>query len=269
MTADPFSRTAKVRTHAMPCHSGLDWAARKISLLATVMASRMRCSVVPVSRSRRPRTRSSAMAAACSPAACPPMPSTTRKMPRSGSMCQASSLLRRTRPGSLPLAQFTLALTMRCASEIQVEHFGEADTRPFRNRHLHVAVAFLSVYIFDARGRLFAVDGGAEAAEVLQEKLAAQRVAPEAEMFPRNIRQGVELEVGPIVTAPAAHHDLLLGHLVRLVVVTLPVLDHGISARFDARSHGQRRNRRGYAGAGGVCPDGCTAGGHPGGGDVG
>ena len=52
---------------------------------ASAIASRTRSSTVPVSRSRRVRIVVSAASAAFSPAACPPMPSTTTNRPRTGS----------------------------------------------------------------------------------------------------------------------------------------------------------------------------------------
>src|SRR5207302_2090406 len=104
-------------------------------------------------------TRSTAIAAAFSPAACPPMPSTTRKMPRSPSIWKASSLLRRTRPGSLPPANLSLVLTIRGASELQENHAGKADSRPRRQRRFLIG------------RRCGAVDGGAERAYVGEVKL--------------------------------------------------------------------------------------------------
>src|SRR5262249_13548462 len=226
-TADPFSITTRVSTHAMPSHSGFSPAARRISLLAMVMASRMRCSVVPVWRSSRPRTRSTAIAAARSPAFCPPIPSTTRKMPRSESACHASSLLRRTRPASLPPANLSRVLTIGCAAELQEHHARESDARGRRHGRFHIAVALLAIRELHARRRGRSVDGRAQAAEVLQEKLPVRGIAPQAEMLSRNIGRRIELDIGPVVAAAAAHHDLVLGHLVLLAAAVVLILDHG------------------------------------------
>src|SRR3954449_4817314 len=126
------------------------------------MASRIRCSVAPVWRSRRARTRSTAISAAFSPAAWPPMPSTTRKMPRSTSTCQASSLFLRTRPMLLPPAYFRPVLTIDAAAEFQEEHAGESDARLGRHGRLDIAVTLLAVDELDAGRGFLAVNGGAE-----------------------------------------------------------------------------------------------------------
>ena len=61
--------TATVSTQAIPCHSGRDAARRWISLFAIVIASRMRSSTGPVSRSSLVRSMVSATSAAVLPAA--------------------------------------------------------------------------------------------------------------------------------------------------------------------------------------------------------
>src|SRR5450759_391127 len=210
----------------MPSNSGLACAARRISLLAMVMASRTRCSTVPVCRSRRARTRCTAISAAFSPAACPPMPSTTKKMPRSASIWNASSLLLRTRPGSLAPALLTFVLTIRCTSELQEHHARQANARARRHRRLQVAVALFAAFHFDAGGRLRAVDRRAQLAQVLEEKLPARRVAAQAEVFARHVGQRFQLDVGPVIAPPAADHDFVLGHAVGLAAGAVFVLDH-------------------------------------------
>src|SRR5205807_1826035 len=116
------------------------------------------------------------------------MPSTTRNMPRSASMWNASSLLRRTRPGSLAPAHLSFVLTMRRASKFKEHHVRQTDSGLCRDGCFQVAVAFFSVREIHAGGNFFAVDGGAQPAQVFQKKLAALRVAPQPEMFARNVR---------------------------------------------------------------------------------
>src|SRR5271169_2970055 len=60
----------------------------------------MRLSLPPVRRDSRVERMSTAISAARSPAACPPSPSTTRKMPRRASMKKRSSFSVRFRPTS-------------------------------------------------------------------------------------------------------------------------------------------------------------------------
>src|SRR5437016_1535786 len=179
-------------------------------------------------------------------------------MPRSGSMCQASSLLRRTRPGSLAAALFTRALTI-CfgfnggrrdyrlhrsdsrVAKLEVHDVRKTDARLLGHWRLDVAVALFALDEFDARRRLLAVDGGAEAAEVLEEKLSRGRIAAQAEVLARDIGQSFELEVGPIVAAAAADHDLFLGHEVPLAAGAVLVFDDGERAGIDGRRFGLRR----------------------------
>ena len=85
------------------CHPGplRVWdAASKISVLANANASWIRLSLAPVRRDSRAEMISTAISAARSPAACPPSPSTTRKMPRCASMKKRSSFSPRFRPAS-------------------------------------------------------------------------------------------------------------------------------------------------------------------------
>src|SRR5689334_21113182 len=98
-------------------------------------------------------------------------------MPRSGSACHASSLLRRMRTMSLAPANLRLALTIS-AAEFQVKHARESDAGLRRYRRLDVPVALLAVHDFDARRSGRAVDGGAETAQVLEEKLSRRGIAP-------------------------------------------------------------------------------------------
>src|SRR5436309_15597587 len=168
------------------------------------MASRMRCSTAPVWRSKRARTRSTAISAAFSPAAWPPMPSTTRKIPRSASMCQASSLFLRTRPISLAPAYLRPVLTMFAAAAIQKDHAREADARLGRHRRLDVAVPLLAIDELHAGRSLLAIDGGAEAAQVFQEELAGVGVAAKSKVFAGDIGKRVELEIGPVIAAATA-----------------------------------------------------------------
>src|SRR5579862_4643173 len=225
-TAEPLSNTATVSTHAIPAQSAFSFDAWKISLLAIAMASRMRCSGVPVCRSSRALIRPSAMAAAFSPAACPPTPSTTIKMPRSASRCSASSLLWRTRPGSLAPADLMLGLSIGGALELQVHHAGQPDLRLRRHRRLHVAVALLRVAEIDARRRRLPVDRGPQPAQVLQKKLPVRRIPPQTEMLARNVRQRIQLDVRPVIPPAAPHHDLILRHAERLAPAVVLVLDH-------------------------------------------
>src|SRR5689334_17585900 len=102
------------------------------------------------------------------------MPSTTRKVPRSTTVENASSLLLRTRPGSLAPAHFSMLLTIRRASEIQIQDAGQPDTRPRRQ------------WCFLLRSHARALNRGAQAAHVGQEELAGGGIAPQPEMFARN-----------------------------------------------------------------------------------
>src|SRR5215475_1802578 len=107
-------------------------------------------------------------------------------MPRSGSICQASSLFFLTRPGSLPPALLTLVLTIRNASELQIYDARQADSCLFGYRHFQISVALLAFRHFDAGRNLFPVDCSAQPAQVLQKKLPALRIAPQTKVFARN-----------------------------------------------------------------------------------
>src|SRR5215813_13626204 len=100
------------------------------------------------------------------------MPSTTRKIRRSGSACQASSLFRRTRPGSLPPAYLTFVSTMRSTAKFKKHYARQANAGLVGDGSFDVAVALFAVDHFDAGWRRLAVDCGPKAAEVLQEKFA-------------------------------------------------------------------------------------------------
>src|SRR6516164_9823290 len=111
-------------------------------------------------------------------------------MPRSASMCQASSLLRRTRPKSLAPADLTRALTIGfAAAEFQVHDACQTDPRLRRHRRLHVPVALLALGELDARRDLLAVDGRSQPAQVLEEPLPRRRIAPQPQMLARNVGQ--------------------------------------------------------------------------------
>ena len=73
----------------------------------SVIASRMRSAIGPVSRSSRARSIVIATSAALPPAAWPPTPSTTMKRPRAASTWKRSSLTSRCRPGSVSPAAVT------------------------------------------------------------------------------------------------------------------------------------------------------------------
>src|ERR1022692_3203642 len=249
MMARPFSATAIVSTQAIPCHSGFVAAACRISLLATVMASRMRSSAVPVWRSSRARTRLMAISAAFSPAACPPMPSITRKMPRSGSRCTRSSLFCRTMPTWLSPAHRSLVLTGISAAaaigcglgirlEVKKDDVRQADARRRGQLHFYVLVALLAIHVFDAGGNLLAVDAGSQAAQIFDEELAGLGVAPQEHVFARNIRERGQLQVGPVVPAAAPDHDLILGHAVSLAAGLVFIFDGGVRLHFLSFSQG-------------------------------
>src|SRR3954452_4146428 len=114
-------------------------------------------------------------------------------MPRSASMCQASSLFLRTRPMSLAPAILRPVLTIGAAAEVEEEDAGEAYTRLGRHGRFDVAVALLALHELDAGRRLLAVDGGAQPAKVLQEELARRGVAAQPEVLPGNVGKGFEL----------------------------------------------------------------------------
>src|SRR5262249_61547139 len=108
--------------------------------------------VVRACLSKGARPRSPASSAAFSPALWPPTPSTTRYMPRSASICHASSLFRRTRPMSLAPAALARALTIGfAAAELQVHDARQADPRLRRHRRFYVAVALSPLRELDAR----------------------------------------------------------------------------------------------------------------------
>src|SRR4051794_22035901 len=115
-------------------------------------------------------------------------------MPRSASICHASSLLRRTRPMSLAPADLTRVLTIGPAAELQENDAREADTRQRRHGGLDIPVALLPFGELDARRDLFPVDGRAQPAQILQEPLPGLRIAPQPRMLAGNVRQGVELQ---------------------------------------------------------------------------
>src|SRR5262249_37435861 len=115
------------------------------------------------------------------------------------------------------------------AAEIEKEDVGQADAGGVGDGRFDITVPLFAVDILDAGGCLLAVDGGAEAAEVLEEEFAAFGVAAEAEVLARDVGEGVELEVGPIIAAAAADHDLLFGHLVRLA--DAPIIEFNDSER--------------------------------------
>src|SRR5579875_4014715 len=197
------------------------------------MASRTRCSGVPVCRSRRARMRAIAISAAFSPAFCPPIPSTTRKMPRSGSLQKPSSLFWRTKPGSLAAAQCRAVLSIGGLepAKLQKQNPGQADPRAVRHGSLHIAVALIAVHHFDAGGNRLAVDRGAQAAEVLQIEITARRIAPQPEMLARNIRQSVQLEICPIIASAAPDYDLVLGNPIGPGPGVVLKFNYGISVR--------------------------------------
>src|SRR4051812_27047229 len=113
-------------------------------------------------------------------------------MPRSGSMCHASSLFLRTRPMSLAPADLRPVLTIGAAAELEEEDAGEADSGFSGDGRLDVAIAFFTVDELDAGRGFFAVDGGAEPAQILEEELAGGGVAAEAEVFAGDVREGFE-----------------------------------------------------------------------------
>src|SRR5947209_6660617 len=98
---------------------------------------------------------------------------------------------------------------MRTASELQEQHARQTDSRLRGNWGLHVAVAFFAFREFDARRRFFAVDRGAETAQVLQKKLAGGGVAAQSKMLARYVRQSIQLEIGPVIAPAPAHHNLV------------------------------------------------------------
>ena len=46
----------------------------------------------------------------------------------------------------------------------------------------------------------------------LRKNCAARRIAAQPEMLARNVGQGIQLEIGPVVAAAAAHHNFVFGH---------------------------------------------------------
>src|SRR6516165_3565461 len=168
------------------------------------------------------------------------MPSTTKNTPRLASMCHASSLLRRTRPGSLAPAHLNFVLTIACASKLKEHHIGQPDEGNFRNGRLHVSIPLFAVHDFDTRGHSFSVDGCAESAQVLEKKLTAGRIASQAKMLARDVGQGIQFQVGPIVLASAADNDLVFRHPIRLAAAIVFVLDAGAGPGFSSRREWSR-----------------------------
>src|SRR5260370_31359774 len=88
--------------------------------------------------------------------------------------------------------------------EGEAQNFGQRDFRAVRYRHLDIARNAASV------------QPGAIAGQVRDFELAAGGVAPQAQVFARNLVGGVEGEVYPEVIAAASDGNLVLGHQERL-----------------------------------------------------
>src|ERR1017187_6172824 len=156
-------------------------------------------------------------------------------MPRSASMWNASSLLLRTRPGSLAPAHLTFVLTIRCASEFQEHYARQTDARARGHWRLQVTVALFTACHLDAGRRLHTIDRGPQLAQVLEEKLPARRIAAQAAVFARHVGQRFQFDVGPVIAPPAAHHDFVFGHAISLAACAVFVLDHRQGGRVRRR----------------------------------
>jgi hypothetical protein len=95
--------------------------------------------------------------------------------------------------------------------------------------------ALSAVDELDARGDLLAVDRGAEPAEIFEEKLAVRRIAPQPEMLARDVRKSFQLQIGPIIAASPARHDLIFRHAIGLAAGGVLIFDHGVYAGFRLR----------------------------------
>ena len=142
------------------------------------------------------------------------------------------------------------SLTIRRASELQEYDARQADARLFaapalprcgrasrRPTNSMLEGAFSPLMVVPRRLRS------------LRKNLPAGRVAAQPEMLARNIRQGFQLQVGPVIAAAAAHHDLVLGHAIGLAAAVVFVFDDGERRR---RCAAPAQARRGIGSSVGV-----------------
>ena len=87
-----------------------------------------------------------------------------------------------------------------------------------------------------------------------RKNLPGGRVAPQAEMLARDVGQRFELEIGPVIAAAAAHHDLVLGHGDRSCARRCLRIRYGECAAAAARSGAPAWRARFVALRGGSAP---------------
>src|SRR5437762_9256008 len=220
----------------------------------------MRSSALPVCRSRRSRSFAIAVSAAFSPAACPPTPSITMKMPRCGSEWQRSSLCSRSSPGSLSSAArivFTTRMVspdrvrprptiagrrrrpreererrsggkaarswLRRGLEIEIHDAGQTDARAIAERRLDTILPLAAVRLVVASRHGPAVNGRAERAQIDQEEAPGRGIATDARMLAGHIDGALDPHIDAIRNPAAPNHGGVLGDLERMGTIIVGI----------------------------------------------